>query len=139
MDNLKEKFDLKETKKHKKHYSEDKLFDKFATIAKKVGAKAIYPAMLLYLVLIKPTTPIHIKTLIIGSLGYLISPIDIVPDAIIGAGLVDDISALGVAITQVQTYINDDIKKDAKMMIKRWIPEIKTEDLEQMDVLLGIN
>ena len=46
------------------------------------------------------------KTIIIGALGYLISPIDVVPDAVPIAGLADDLSVLLFVLKKV--WVNVD-------------------------------
>ena len=55
-----------------------------------------------------------IKAGIIGALGYLISPIDLVPDLIPVVGYTDDAAAIAFAITAAQMYITDEIKEKAK-------------------------
>lgn len=134
-------FDFSEAEKRVEDYSEDKLFkkfDKLSKILKKSGAKILYPAILLYLVLMESKTPLQVKVMIMGSLGYLISPIDCIPDAIVGLGLTDDFSALYVALSNVKTYITESIKNDAKQIIAKWIPEITVEEFDNMDRLLRL-
>lgn len=131
-------FDFKETKKYEKEYSQDKFFAKLNKVVKKMGAKIIYPALLLHLVLIEKTTPIHVKTIILGALGYLISPIDCIPDAIVGIGLGDDVSTLFIAISKVQPYVTDNIKSKAKEMIGTWILDISEADFCNLEKMMGI-
>ena len=73
-----------------------------------------------------------------GSLGYLISPIDCIPDVIVGLGLTDDFSALYMALSNVKVYITESIKNDAKKIITKWIPEITIEEFDNMDRLLRL-
>ena len=127
--------------KFKYDYSEKELFDKLKDISKvfkKTGAKLIYPALLLYLVLIEDNTPVKVKLTIVGALGCLISPLDFVSDAILGLGFSDDFSALCLALATVSAYITDDIKKDAKKVIISWIPDISKDDFSNLDSLLRI-
>lgn len=134
-------FDFSETEKKIEDYSEDKLFkkfDKLSKILKKSGAKILYPAILLYLVLMESKTPLQVKVMIMGSLGYLISPIDCIPDVIVGLGLTDDFSALYMALSNVKVYITESIKNDAKKIITKWIPEITIEEFDNMDRLLRL-
>lgn len=134
-------FDFSEAEKRVEDYSEDKLFkkfDKLSKILKKSGAKILYPAILLYLVLMESKTPLQVKVMIMGSLGYLISPIDCIPDAIVGLGLTDDFSALYMALSNVKAYITESIKNDAKQIIAKWIPEITVEEFDNMDRLLRL-
>ena len=119
-------------------YSESKFFNKIGKIVKNTGAKIVYPAILLYTLLIQKDTPIHVKTTIIGALGYLISPIDCIPDAIIGVGLGDDLSAVLIAITTVQSHITNNIKNTSRKMLKKWIPDISDSELDNLGNMMGI-
>lgn len=48
-----------------------------------------------------PETPLSTKSIIIGSLIYMVTPIDIIPDIIPGIGLLDDAFIIGLVFTQV--------------------------------------
>lgn len=134
----KEDFKFEELHEYENNYSEQKLFNKFSKIAKKTGAKIIYPALLLYLVLVQKNTPIHIKTTIIGALGYLISPIDCIPDAILGVGLTDDLSAILIAINNIKPYITEEVKSNAKRMMVKWFKDVSESDFYDLEKLMGI-
>lgn len=134
-------FDFAEAEKRAGNYSEDKLFkkfDKLSKILKKSGVKILHPAILLYLVLMESKTPLKVKIMIMSALGYLIAPIDCIPDAIAGLGLTDDCSALYMALSNVKTYITESIKNDAKEIITKWIPEVTIEEFDNMDKLLRL-
>ncbi|MGE5678365.1 MAG: YkvA family protein [Pseudomonadota bacterium] len=47
------------------------------------------------------------KLLIIGSMLYLISPVDIVPDYIIGLGILDDITVLSFIWLALKSELDD--------------------------------
>lgn len=68
-------------------------------------------------VLIDSNVPISIRLTIAGALGYLILPLDLIPDFIIGLGFTNDLAALGYVVDQVQAYRTPKIdnKVDAKM------------------------
>jgi hypothetical protein CLOST_1278 len=51
------------------------------------AVKVVYQALLLYYVAQSPTCPPKIKAGIIGALGYLISPFDLIPDIMPGIGI----------------------------------------------------
>lgn len=76
-----------------------------------------YNALLLYYVLIDSNVPISIRITIAGALGYLILPLDLIPDFIIGLGFTDDLAALCYVVEQVQAYRTPEIdnKVDAIM------------------------
>jgi uncharacterized membrane protein YkvA (DUF1232 family) len=57
------------------------------------------------------------KTVIIGALGYLICPIDAIPDIIPGVGFTDDLAVMTLVVSQLYTYMNDDIRKKVETML----------------------
>ena len=59
-------------KQYENEYSEEKFFKKLTKCAKKVGAKLVYYALILYYVLQDPAVPAKYKAAIVGALGYFI-------------------------------------------------------------------
>ena len=59
-------------------------------------------------------TPKYVKAVIAGALGYLVLPIDIVPDAIAVLGWVDDVAVLGLAFKIANRYIKTSHQEEAK-------------------------
>ena len=88
--------------KYQKYYSEAGLTDKLKRVAKKAGLKTVYATLLLYYVLLSKQVSVKEKTLIIGALGYLILPLDLIPDAIPLTGFADDFTALLTAIHAIE-------------------------------------
>lgn len=103
--------------KYEEKYSESGLWDKIRKNIAKIGVKVIYQALLLYYVAQSPNCPSKIKAGIIGALGYLISPIDLIPDIMPGIGYADDAVAIATAVALAQIYITDEIKTQAKAKI----------------------
>ena len=109
-----DKFSIETAPQYERHYDEDGFWKKVKRVAAQVGAKVLYPALQLYYVLQSKEVPIKTKTLIIGALGYLILPTDLVPDFIPALGFTDDLTALMVALRAVNKYITPEINKQAK-------------------------
>ena len=65
---------------HSRHYSEQGFWDTVGRAFKSAGATVIRPALELYYAMESPETPMWAKAIAIGALGYLILPIDAVPD-----------------------------------------------------------
>lgn len=117
-----DKFSLDTAPQYERHYDEDSFWKKVKHVAAQVGAKVLYPALQLYFMLQAKDVPIKAKTLIVGALGYLILPTDLVPDFIPALGFTDDITALMVAIRTLNQHLTPEINRQAK---------------EQTDKLLG--
>ena len=115
--------------KYEKYYSEEGLMDKLKKFAKKAGIKTVYTALLLYYVLLSKDVPLKEKGLIIGALGYLILPVDLIPDAIPVLGFTDDLAALAYAIHAVRSYISPEIEEQAQGKLKDWFDSFTEDDL----------
>ena len=95
----------------------ESFFDKILKYAKVIGVNLIYKALQLYYVLQKPDVPAADKGIIIAALGYLISPLDFIPDPIPVAGYTDDALALALAIAKVSMYIDEEVNRLAKQKL----------------------
>ena len=109
-----EKFTLETAPQYERHYDEDSFWKKLRRVTSKVGAKVLYPALQLYFLLQSDKVPVKAKTFIIGALGYLILPTDLVPDFIPALGFTDDLTALMVALRTLNKYLTPDINTRAK-------------------------
>ena len=86
--------ELPDLQKYKDIFTDQRFTEKISRIAKRAGAKLVYAALILYYTLKSDKVSIKDKAIILGALGYLISPLDVVPDAIPIAGLSDDLAVL---------------------------------------------
>lgn len=59
-------------------------------------------------------TPWYAKAIVILTLAYIISPIDIIPDFIPVIGLLDEIILIPVAYSVVMKLIPEDVKQEVK-------------------------
>ncbi len=104
--------------KYAKEYSDDGLWDKIKGNVASIGITLVYKALQLYYVAQSPDCPMKVKAGIYGALGYLISPIDFIPDLAPVVGYTDDAAAIGVALLLAQMYITEDIKAQARERIQ---------------------
>ena len=104
--------------------------DELKKFAKKAGVKIVYKALQLYYALKSPITPAWAKTVIIGALGYFISPIDLFPDIIPVVGWTDDLVSLAIALMTVRLYITPEMKSKAKDQLKNWFGDINESELD---------
>jgi uncharacterized membrane protein YkvA (DUF1232 family) len=121
--------------KYQEHYSDDGFWTKIKNYSKEAGIKAIYSALLLYYALESPITPMKAKIQIYGALGYLILPVDIVPDILPVVGYVDDLGSLALALGAVAINIDDKVKQKAKDKLKDFFGEdvVNSQDVNDVD------
>ena len=115
-----------------KDYSESSFWEKVKGNVSAIGLTVIYKAFQLYYVAQSDTCPVKIKAGIIGALGYLISPVDLVPDLIPMVGYSDDAVAIAFAITAAQMYITDEVKYKAKERIREILGDDMVAKLEEV-------
>lgn len=92
---------------------------KFLAFMSNLGGKFIFlrRALILYYCLRDPETPKYVKFIIAGALGYLIAPVDLLPDGIMGLGWLDDVAVLGIAFKIAHKYIKDEHRQKAKKFV----------------------
>lgn len=127
------KIDLPDFMSYKDKFTQNEFIEKISHIAKRAGAKLMYAALILYYTLQNENVSVKDKAIIIGALGYLISPLDVVPDAIPIAGLGDDMAVLVYVLHKVLGNISDDVKKKAHDKLSKWFDE---EEIKEADKLL---
>jgi uncharacterized membrane protein YkvA (DUF1232 family) len=120
---------IKENSGYGKEYSEDNFWNKVKNVCKKAGIKVVYSALMLYYAFQEKETPIWAKGIIVGALGYFISPVDAIPDIVPVVGYADDLGVLIAAIASVGAYINDEVKQHAKDKLRDWFGSFNEEEL----------
>ena len=104
-------------------FSKKDFAEKISRIAKRAGSKLVYAALILYYTLQSDKVSKKDKAIIIGALGYMISPLDVIPDAIPIAGLTDDLAVLLYVLKKVWTDIDPEIQEKAKTRLSKWFDE----------------
>ena len=59
-------------------------------------------AALASLLALAPTAPMAAKALIVGALLYFLNPLDLVADALVGIGFLDDVGVLGIVLRKLR-------------------------------------
>jgi len=114
-------------------FSPSDFADKVARIAKRAGAKLVYAALILYYTLQSDKVSTTDKALIVGALGYMISPLDVVPDAIPIVGLGDDLAVLVYVLKKVWGNVEQEIKDKAKARLSKWFDEDEIKEIEEFN------
>ena len=111
-------------------FSPSDFVDKVARVAKRAGAKLVYAALILYYTLQSDKVSTTDKALIVGALGYMISPRDAVPDAIPIIGLTDDLTVLVFVLKKVWGNVEDEIKDKARQRLTKWFDEDEIKEID---------
>lgn len=120
-------------KKYSRLFSENRLLNKIHTYFKEAGLKTVYSALLLFYSFTRKETPVWAKNIILGVLGYFISPIDAIPDLTPILGYTDDLGVLSFGLVTIACYINDDVRIKARKKLKSWFGEFDVEELAEVD------
>ena len=113
-------------------FSQSEFVEKISKIAKRAGAKLVYAALILFYTLQSDKVSAKNKALIIGALGYLISPLDVVPDAIPIVGLSDYLGVLIYVLKTVWTDIDPSITERAKERLSKWFDEDEISEIDNL-------
>ena len=113
-------------------FSASDFVDKISKIAKRAGAKLVYAALILYYTLQSEKVSKADKALIIGALGYLISPLDAIPDAIPIVGLTDDVGVLIYVLRKVWVNVEPEIKDRTKERLTKWFDEDEMKEIDDL-------
>ena len=112
-------------------FTNGEFLEKIAKIAKRAGAKLVYIALVLYYTLQSDKVSIKYKAIIVGALGYLVSPLDVIPDAIPIVGLGDDLAVLLYVIGKIGD-VSEEIKEKAKSKLTKWFDEDEMEEINEL-------
>ena len=124
--------EIPDLSKYKDKFTENGFIEKIHRIAKRAGAKLVYAALILYYSIDSNKMSIKDKALIVGALGYLITPHDFVPDAIPLAGLGDDLGVLIYVLQKVWGNIDEETKQKAKNKLSQWFDEDEMKATENL-------
>lgn len=113
-------------------FSANDFVDKVSSIAKRAGAKLVYSALILYYTLQSDKVSKKDKAMIIGALGYMISPLDVIPDAIPIVGLTDDLTVLIYVLKKVWMDVEPEIKEKAKDRLSKWFDEDEISEINDL-------
>ena len=113
-------------------FSQTDFVEKISKIAKRAGAKLVYAALILYYTLQSDKVSTANKAMIIGALGYMISPLDVIPDAIPIAGLTDDLAVLLFVLKKVWTDVDPDIQTKAKERLAKWFDDDEIAEINDI-------
>lgn len=113
-------------------FSANDFVDKISRIAKRAGAKLVYAALILYYTLQSEKVSKADKAIIISALGYMISPLDVIPDAIPIVGLSDDVAVLIFVLRKVWGSVEPDVKEKARLRLSKWFDDDEIAEIDEL-------
>lgn len=99
-------------------YSDEGFWEKMRKGLRHTAKECIEPAVLLYYAAREPGTPAWARSVIFGTLGYLICPVDAIPDLAPVIGYTDDVGVLLGAVATCAMHINDNVRRKAGEVIQ---------------------
>jgi uncharacterized membrane protein YkvA (DUF1232 family) len=100
---------------------------------RRMGQQAVYSVMLMVYAYRSKEAPAWAKRIIIGTLGYVLTPIDAVPDLSPLIGYTDDIGVLTFGLVTIASYINDEVRISARRDVKKLFGEIDLASIQEVD------
>ena len=79
----------------------------------------IRDAVAMYYCAIDGKTPAAARALAFAALAYFVMPVDLVPDAIPGVGMLDDATVIGLAMAALQYVLSDEHREKAARLLTR--------------------
>ena len=124
--------ELPDFMKYSNKFTQKDFVEKISRIAKRAGSKLVYAALILYYTLQSDKVSKADKAIIIGALGYMISPLGVIPDAIPIAGLTDDLAVLLYVLKKVWTGIDPEIIAKARERLSKWFDEEEIDEIQHL-------
>ena len=124
---------MEQLKKYARSFSENRFWKTLAKYGRQAGIQTVYAALLLFYAYKRPETPKWAKNIALGALGYLITPLDFLPDLTPIIGYTDDIGVLGFGLVTIAGFINDTVKENARKKLNDWFGEFDAAELAEVD------
>lgn len=70
--------------------------------------------------LLAPATPWHVKLLMVGTVLYLLSPMDLIPDMIPILGITDDLAILVISWSYCERFTTEAMWQQVDSTLQRW-------------------
>jgi uncharacterized membrane protein YkvA (DUF1232 family) len=125
---------MSEETKYAKHYSEEGFWQKLKKFAIAAGIKVVYSGLILYFALENPKVSLRDKAIIYAALGYLILPVDAIPDLIPLIGFTDDLGVLLFAAARIALTIDNEVKLKAKAKLTEYFGDGAIDQDEIIEV-----
>ena len=109
------------------------VWDHLWKYTKVIGQKVAYSVLLMVFAFRRKDTPRWARNIIIGSLAYFLSPFDSIPDLTPILGYTDDFGVLSFGLVTIASYINDDVRIEARKIMKKIFGELDFKSIHCVD------
>lgn len=117
----------------RRFFTESGFWQKLGQAAGRAGQKLVYSALLLYFAYKRKETPRWAKRVVLGSLGYLIMPLDFIPDLSPIIGYTDDLGVISFGLVTIAAYVNKEVRTKARAKLSTWFGEADEQLLNEVD------
>ncbi|PPK85949.1 uncharacterized membrane protein YkvA (DUF1232 family) [Neolewinella xylanilytica] len=118
---------------YRRFYRPGVFWKKLTRLARTSGTGFVYTALLLFYAYEREDTPNWAKRVVLGALGYLLMPLDAVPDLTPVLGYTDDFAVLAAGLATVAAYVDSEVKQKARSKLAAWFPDANEEELREID------
>ena len=119
--------------RYRRKFNERKFWKRLPGLVQRAGIKVVYTALLLYNAYQRKETPVWARRIIMGALGYLLMPIDALPDITPIVGYTDDLGVLGIGLVTVAAYVNAEVRAKSREQLAKWFGDIEDAELKDVD------
>lgn len=78
-------------------------------------------------------TPSWAKNIIIGALGYFLSPIDVIPDLSPFLGYTDDLGILSFGLVTIACYINEEVRSKSVDQLRKFFGKVDDDIIAEVN------
>jgi len=79
------------------------MFRYFGTVGRRMSF--LREGLTMFFCLRDARTPVYVRVALLGAIGYLLTPVDVLPDVILGLGWLDDTAVIAAAMRLARAYI----------------------------------
>lgn len=96
-----------------------------------IGRTLIEKSLVFYYCLKDPETPVWLRVLFFGTLGYLILPIDVIPDLFLGVGFLDDLVILIATCRVILGHVKPKHREQARLRMEQKGGRIREDEFRE--------